>query len=51
MKPLYLTETPKTFRLSFEYNRNMIDLIKRVPSGPKWDAQEREWVILKESAY
>ena len=49
MKPLYITETPNTFRLSFEYNPYLINVIKRVPSIPQWDAQERQWVIRKES--
>lgn len=49
MKPIYITETPNTFRLSFEYNPNLIEVIKRVPSGPRWDSQEREWIIKKES--
>lgn len=49
MKPIYVTETPGTFRLSFEYNPTLIDTIKRVPSRPRWDSTEREWVITKES--
>lgn len=27
----------------------MVTLIKRVPSSPKWDSQEKEWVVKKES--
>ncbi len=49
MKPIYITETPNTFRLSFEYNPRLIEIIKRVPSGPRWDAQEKEWIVRKES--
>lgn len=49
MKPIYITETPNTFRLSFEYNKELVATIKRVPSGPKWDAQEKEWIVKKES--
>ncbi len=49
MKPIYITETPNTFRLSFEYNPMMVEVIKRVPSGPRWDAQEKEWIVKKES--
>ncbi|MGM9816002.1 MAG: DEAD/DEAH box helicase [Lepagella sp.] len=49
MKPIYITETPGTFRLSFEYNPNLIDTIKRVPCKPRWDASEKEWVITKDS--
>lgn len=49
MKPIYITETPNTFRLSFEYNKELVTIIRRVPSGPKWDAQEKEWIVKKES--
>lgn len=49
MRPIYITETPNTFRLSFEYNKELINVIRRVPSGPKWDSQEKEWVVRKES--
>lgn len=49
MKPLYITETPNTFRLSFEYNPKMVEIIKRVPSSPRWDSQEKEWIIKKQS--
>lgn len=49
MKPIYITETPNTFRLSFDYNREMVTVIKRVPSSPKWDARDKEWIIQKES--
>lgn len=49
MRPIYITETPTTFRLSFAYNKEMVTLIKRVPSSPKWDSQEKEWVVKKGS--
>lgn len=49
MKPLYITETPKTFRLSFAYNPRMVEVVKRIPSGPKWDSQEKEWIVRKDS--
>ena len=48
MKAIYLTETPATFRLSFEYNPALIDLVKRIPTR-QWDSMEREWVIQKDS--
>lgn len=48
MKAIYLTETPATFRLSFEYNPALIDLVKRIPTR-QWDSTEREWVIQKDS--
>ena len=49
MKPIYITETPGTFRLSFEYNPHLIDTIKRVPCKPRWDASDKVWVIIKDS--
>lgn len=49
MKPLYITETPNTYRLSFEFNPRMVEAVKRVPSSPRWDKQERVWVIQKKS--
>lgn len=49
MKPIYITETPNTFRISFEYNKELVAIIKRVPSGPRWDAQEKGWIVKKES--
>lgn len=50
MKPIYLTETPGTFRLSFEYNPELIDLIKRIPSR-RWDQSEKVWIVSKEGVY
>ena len=49
MKPIYVTETPGTFRLSFEYNPKLVEVIKRVPSSPRWDAADKVWVVKKES--
>lgn len=49
LKPIYITETPNTFRLSFAYNPTMLEVIKRVPSVPRWDSQEKEWIVKKES--
>lgn len=48
MKAIYLTETPATFRLSFEYNPALINLVKRIPTR-QWDSTEKEWVIQKDS--
>ncbi|MBD5360693.1 MAG: DEAD/DEAH box helicase family protein [Bacteroides sp.] len=50
MKPIYLTETPGTFRLSFEYNPELIDLIKRIPSR-RWDQSEKVWIVSKKGVY
>lgn len=50
MKPIYITETPGTFRLSFEYNPALIDLVKRIPTR-RWDQSERVWIVSKEGLY
>ncbi|WP_289758855.1 DEAD/DEAH box helicase [uncultured Duncaniella sp.] len=50
MKPIYITETPGTFRLSFEYNPALIDLVKRIPTR-RWDQSEKVWIVSKEGLY
>lgn len=50
MKPIYITETPGTFRLSFEYNPILIDLIKRIPTR-RWDNSEKVWVVSKQGLF
>lgn len=50
MKPIYVTETPGTFRLSFEYNPTLIDLVKRIPTR-RWDQSEKVWVISKKGVF
>lgn len=50
MKPVYITETPGTFRLSFEYNPVLIDLVKRIPTR-RWDQSEKVWIVSKEGLY
>lgn len=50
MKPIYVTETPGTFRLSFEYNPALIDLVKRIPTR-QWDNSEKVWIVSKNGIY
>lgn len=50
MKPIYITETPGTFRLSFDYNPILIDFIKRIPTR-RWDNSEKVWVVSKQGLY
>lgn len=50
MKPIYVTETPGTFRLSFEYNPDLVDLVKRIPTR-RWDQTEKVWIVSKEGLY
>lgn len=51
MNPMYVTETPGTFRLSFDYNPRLIEVIKRIPSRPRWDSGDRVWIVGKESPF
>lgn len=51
MRPFFLTETPNTFKLQFDYNPRMIDLVKRIPSHPKWDGTDRAWIVQKEDPF
>ena len=48
---MYVTETPGTFRLSFDYNPRLIEVIKRIPSRPRWDSGDRVWIVGKESPF
>lgn len=50
MKPIYVTETPGTFRLTFEYNPALIDLVKRIPTR-QWDNSEKVWIVSKNGIY
>lgn len=47
MRPIFVTETPNTFRLQFDYNPKMIDVVKRIPSKPRWDSTDKAWIVQK----
>lgn len=47
MRPLYVTETPTTFRLQFDYNPSMVDCVKRIPTR-MYDREDKVWVIRKD---
>ncbi len=47
MRPFFVTETPNTFKLQFDYNPKLIDIVKRIPSHPKWDATDKAWIVQK----
>ena len=49
MKPFYITNTPNTFRLQFEYNPNIIEFVKKIPSHPRWDPEDKCWIVQKKS--
>lgn len=48
LRPVYVTQTPKAFRVSFDYNPKLVEQIKRIPSAPRWDPSEKEWVVMKD---
>lgn len=50
-RPLFITETPDTYRVTFSYNEQMIKLMKRIPSRPFWDPIEKSWVVKKNGIY
>lgn len=49
MRPLHITQTPSTYRLSFDYHPKLVELIKRVPARPRWDPSDKVWVIVRNS--
>lgn len=51
MNPIYITETPGFYRLSFDYHPRLVEIIKRIPAKPKWDSEDRQWVVKKNSAF
>lgn len=54
MKPVYVTETPSAFRLSFEFDQRLIEQIKRIgryiPGEPRWDREDRVWIVGKKQS-
>ncbi len=48
LRPVYITQTPKAFRVSFDYNPKLVAQLKRIPSAPRWDPSEKEWVVMKD---
>lgn len=51
MRPIYLTETPSEYRLSFGYHPRLVEQIKRIglyiPGQPKWNRSEKAWTVAK----
>lgn len=39
MKPIYVTKTPSMYRIQFEYHPKLVEVIKRIPSRPRYDGQ------------
>lgn len=51
MRPFFVTETPNTFKLQFDYNPRVIDVVKRIPSKPRWDGTDKAWIVQKDFSY
>lgn len=49
MKPIYITSMPSKYKIQFEYNAKLIEVIKRVPSKPRYDGADKAWLIVKDS--
>lgn len=51
MRPIYVTETPKSFRIEFQYHPRLVEVIKRIPGKPRWDAADHCWIVPKSGDY
>lgn len=40
---------PSKYKIQFEYNAKLIEVIKRVPSRPRYDGADKAWLIDKQS--
>lgn len=49
MRQMFVTETPTVYMVQFDYSPKLIDVIKRIPTNPRWSVQEKAWVVQKES--
>lgn len=45
MKPIYVTKTPNMYRIQFEYHPKLVEVIKRIPSKPRYDGTDRAWLV------
>lgn len=52
MQPIYVTTTPRLYKLQFEYHPKLVEIIKRIPSKPRWDGIDRAWLVsIKDDRY
>lgn len=49
MKPIYVTSMPSKYKIQFEYNAKLIEVIKRIPSKPRYDGADKAWLIQRDS--
>lgn len=45
MKPIYVTKTPNLYRIQFEYHPRLVEVIKMIPSKPRYDGTDRAWLV------
>lgn len=45
MKPIYVTKTPNLYRIQFEYHPKLVEVIKTIPSKPRYDGTDRAWLV------
>jgi len=45
MKPIYVTKTPNLYRIQFEYHPKLVEVIKMIPSKPRYDGTDRAWLV------
>lgn len=52
MKPIYVTKTPNMYRVQFDYHPQLVEVIKRIPSKPRYDSTDRAWLVsINDSRY
>lgn len=52
MKPIYVTKTPNLYRIQFEYHPKLVEVIKTIPSKPRYDGTDRAWLVsINDSRY
>lgn len=45
MKPIYVTQTPTMYKIQFEYHPRLVEVIKRIPSKPRYDSSDKAWLV------
>lgn len=52
MKPIYVTKPPNLYRIQFEYHPKLVEVIKTIPSKPRYDGTDRAWLVsINDSRY
>ena len=46
MKPIYVTKTPNLYRIQFEYHPKLVEVIKMIPSKPRYDGTMIRVILL-----